>query len=163
MSLGGWGSLSIMTTMTPHSFVADGPTDIPTDAAFLSKRARYGGRILMGLASAFLAFDAVFKLFASPVAIKGTSELGYSPSVIVPLGVVQLVCLAAYLAPRTRVLGALLWTGYLGGAIATHVRVESPLFSHVLFPVYVAAMIWGGIWLTNPRVRALLPLIRKEA
>jgi len=73
---------------------------------------------------------------------------------------VQLVCLAVYLVPRTAVLGAVLWTGYLGGAIATHVRVGNPLFSHVLFPIYVAAFIWGSLWLREPRLRALLPLAK---
>jgi hypothetical protein len=68
------------------------------------------------------------------------------------------VCLALYLVPRTSVLGAILLTGYLGGAIATHVRVDNPLFSHVLFPVYVAALLWGGVYLREPRLRALVPL-----
>lgn len=68
------------------------------------------------------------------------------------------MCLALYLVPRTSVLGAILLTGYLGGAIATHVRVDNPLFSHVLFPVYVAALLWGGVYLREPRLRALVPL-----
>lgn len=85
----------------------------------------------------------------------GTAELGYPTSVISALGVVQLVCLALYLVPRTAPFGALLWTGYLGGAIATHVRVESPLFSHVMFPIYVAAFLWLGLWLRDARVRGL--------
>ena len=85
-------------------------------------------------------------------------ELGYSPDVIVPLGLVQLACLILYVVPRTAILGALLWTGYLGGAVATHVRVENPLFSHTLFPIYVAILLWAGLWLRDMRVRALLPL-----
>ena len=68
---------------------------------------------------------------------------------------IQLACLVVYLVPRTAVLGAVLWTGYLGGAIATHVRVENPLFTHVLFPVYVAALLWGGLWLRVPALRAI--------
>ena len=68
----------------------------------------------------------------------------------------QLACLILYLVPRTAPLGAVLWTGYLGGAIATHVRVGNPLFSHTLFPIYVAAMLWGGLWLRDARVRRLL-------
>jgi len=114
------------------------------------------GRVISGIAVAFLGFDAVFKLFAPPEAIAGTTELGWSPDVIVPLGILQLVLLALYLVPRTAVLGAVLWTGYLGGAIATHVRIDNPLFSHVLFPVYVAAFVWGGLWLRDARVRAML-------
>ncbi len=90
------------------------------------------------------------------MAIEGTTRLGYPAHVVRGLGVVEVACLALYLFPRTAPLGAVLWTGYLGGAIATHVRIGSPLFSHVLFPIYVAAMLWGGLWLRDPRVRALL-------
>ena len=127
----------------------------------VSRRARWGGRILSGIAVLFLAFDASFKLAATAPALQGTSELGYPVSVIRPLGIVQVLCLTLYLWPRTAVLGAVLWTGYLGGAIATHVRVEHPWFSHVLFPVYVAALLWGGLWLRDLRVRALLPFARE--
>ena len=74
------------------------------------------------------------------------------------LGIVQLVCLAFYLVPRTAVLGAVLWTGYLGGAVATHVRIGHPLFSHVLFPVYVAVLLWVGLWLRDERLRTVLPV-----
>jgi len=74
--------------------------------------------------------------------------------------VIELVCLALYLVPRTAVLGAVLWTGYLGGAVATHVRIGSPLFSHVLFPLYVAALLWVGLWLRDRSLQALLPVRR---
>lgn len=118
------------------------------------------GRALSGLAILFLLFDAAMKLFSVPVAVEGTVQLGYRASVLVPLGLVQIVCLAVYLVPRVAPLGAVLWTGYLGGAIATHVRVENPLFTHVLFPIYVAALLWGGLWLRDARVRALFALHR---
>jgi hypothetical protein len=74
----------------------------------------------------------------------------------------QLACLVLYLVPRTSVLGAVLWTGYLGGAVATHVRVGNPLLSHTLFPIYVAALLWGGLWLRDQRVRSVLPLRATE-
>lgn len=90
------------------------------------------------------------------MAINGTTELGYPASVVLPLGLIQLGCLVVFLVPRTSVLGAILWTGYLGGAIATHVRLENPLFTHQLFPMYVAALLWGGLYLRDARVRALL-------
>jgi hypothetical protein len=90
------------------------------------------------------------------MALQGTIQLGYPTSAVLPLGIVQLICLAVYLFPRTSVLGAVLWTGYLGGAIATHVRVGDPLFSHVLFPVYVAALLWGGLWLRDETLREVL-------
>ncbi len=82
----------------------------------------------------------------------------YPASTIFGIGLVQVVCLVAYLVPRTSVFGAVLWTGYLGGAVATHVRVGSPLLSHTLFPVYVAVLLWAGLWLREPRLRALLPV-----
>lgn len=123
-----------------------------------SSRALWAGRILSGLAALFLGFDAVGKLLQPSEVVEGTTSLGYPASVLFPLGVVQLVCLVFYLVPRTAVLGAVLWTGYLGGAIATHVRVGSPLFTHTLFPIYVAALLWGGLWLRDRRLRSVLPL-----
>jgi hypothetical protein len=116
------------------------------------------GRVLSSLAVLFLLFDAVGKLARPQAVIDGTTQLGFPTSVILPLGILQLVCLILYLIPRTSVLGALLWTGYLGGAIATHVRMGNPLFSHILFPTYIAALLWLGLWLRETRVRALLPL-----
>jgi DoxX-like family len=121
-------------------------------------KALWAGRILSGLAVLFLLFDATLKVLQLPVAVQGTRELGYPESVILGLGIVQLVCLVLYLVPRTSVLGAVLWTGYLGGAVATHVRIGHPLFSHVLFPVYVAALLWAGLWLRDERLRAVFPM-----
>lgn len=115
------------------------------------------GRVLSGLAVLFLLFDAIGKL-ARPVAVvQGTTQLGWPADVILPLGIIQLVCLALYVIPRTAVLGAILWTGYLGGAIATHARLGNPLFTHVLFPVYIALLLWGGLWFRDRRLRALIP------
>jgi hypothetical protein len=114
------------------------------------------GRVLTAIPVLFLAMDATMKLLRVPAAVEGTVQLGYSPDVLVPLGVIQVLCLIAYLIPRTAPLGAILWTGYLGGAIATHVRHGDPLFSHVLFPLYVAAFLWAGLWLRDWRVRGLL-------
>jgi hypothetical protein len=121
-----------------------------------STRAIWGGRVLSGIAALFLAFDAGLKLLAVPAAVEGTAQLGYPVNTLLGIGLIQVVCLAVYLIPRTAPLGAILWTGYLGGAIATHVRVGSPLFTHILFPIYVAAFLWAGLWLRDSRVRALL-------
>jgi hypothetical protein len=110
------------------------------------------GRILSGLAVAFLLMDLTMKLWQVAPAVEGTRQLGYPASVVFPLGVLQLVLLVLYLVPRTAPLGAVLWTGYLGGAIATHVRVQNPLFSHILFPVYVGALLWLGLYLRDRRV-----------
>jgi len=123
-----------------------------------SKKAVWTGRVLSGLAVLFLLFDAGVKVLQHPMAVQGTAELGYPQTVVFSLGIVQLVCLAFYLVPRTAVLGAVLWTGYLGGAVATHVRIGHPLFSHVLFPVYVAVLLWVGLWLRDERLRTVLPV-----
>jgi len=114
------------------------------------------GRVLSGVAVLFLAMDATMKVLRVPAAVEGTKQLGYPAGILLTLGIIQLVCLAAYLIPRTRVLGAILWTGYLGGAVATHVRMSAPLFSHILFPVYVAALLWGGLCLRDARLRAVV-------
>jgi hypothetical protein len=116
------------------------------------------GRVTSGIAVLFLAFDASFKLVAPAAAVAATPELGWAEGQLPYLGLLELALLVVYLVPRTSVLGALLFTGYLGGAVATHARVGSPLFSHLLFPVYVAAILWAGLWLRDASVRALLPL-----
>lgn len=118
------------------------------------------GRTLSGLAVLFMAFDTVMKLLLVPEATQSTVDLGYPSSALFGIGVLELICLVAYLIPRTAVLGAVLFTGYLGGAIATHVRIGNPLFTHVLFPVYVAAFIWGGLYLRDRALRAVLPFRR---
>ena len=123
----------------------------------VSRTALWSGRALSAFAILFLAFDAAMKVLQLTPAVEGTTQLGYPASVILPLGLVQLVCLALYVVPRTSVLGALLWTGYLGGAIATHVRVGSPLFTHILFPTYVAALLWSGLLLRDAGLRAFIP------
>ena len=125
-----------------------------------SSKALWTGRVLTTVAVLFLTMDTVMKLLVVPAAVAGTKQLGYPASAIFPLGVVSLICLVLYLIPRTSVLGAILWTGYLGGAVATHVRVGDPLFSHILFPVYIALMLWGGLWFRDARLRALIPVHR---
>lgn len=105
----------------------------------------------------FLLLDAVMKFFKPSVVVEGTLKVGYPESVIVPLGVVLFVCTVLYFVPRTAVLGAILLTGYLGGAVATHVRLEEGAFN-VLFPVFFGALLWGGLWMRDERIRELLPI-----
>lgn len=121
------------------------------------RRAIWAGRILSGAAVLFLLFDAVVKVLQVAPAVEATVQLGYPVSVIRGIGILEIAFLVAYLLPRTSLLGVILWTGYLGGAVATHVRVGSPLFSHTLFPIYIAALLWAGLWLRDRRLRALLP------
>lgn len=116
------------------------------------------GQVLSALAVLFLLFDSIGKLLQAQAFIDGTMELGYAPDIVFPLGVILLTCVVLYVVPRTSALGALLLTAYLGGAVATHVRIGNPLFSHVLFPTYVAAFLWGGLILRDARLRVLLPL-----
>ncbi len=101
--------------------------------------------------------DRALPFTLQPV-VESFGQLGYPISVAITLGAIELICLAIYLVPRTSVLGAILLTGYLGGAIATHVRIGSPLFSHTLFPIYIGLLIWGGIYLRNAKLRSLIPL-----
>jgi hypothetical protein len=103
--------------------------------------------------------DAAMKLLALPVVLEASGQLGFAGEGMArALGVLLLFCTLLHLAPRTAVIGAILLTGYLGGAVAAHVRVGSPLFSHVLFGVYLGVMLWGGLYLRNPRLRAALGL-----
>jgi DoxX-like family len=105
-----------------------------------------------------MLMDGVMKLMKPDFVVKATVQLGYAEEVIVPLGIVVLICTILYAIPPTAVLGAILLTGYLGGAVATHVRAGDPLFSHVLAPVYFAILIWGGLYLREPRLGSLVPL-----
>jgi hypothetical protein len=132
------------------------PSSASRATARPSTGALWTGRVLTALAVLFLTFDAAIKLVMSTVAVEGTTQLGYQAHHLPIIGTIAVVCLVLYVIPRTAPLGAILWTGYLGGAIATHLRLDNPLFTHILFPIYVAAFIWGGLYLRDPRVRALL-------
>src|SRR5262245_59626849 len=126
-------------------------------AATVSAASFWAGWIMSALPALFLLFDAAIKLVKPDFVVEGTVELGYAESVIVPLGVVLLVSTVLYLVPRTAVLGAILLTGYLGGAVATHVHAGHGLFQ-ILFPVIFGALLWGGLVLRDAQLRALLPL-----
>jgi hypothetical protein len=116
---------------------------------------------MTGLMVLFLAFDSIAKLARESHVVEATAQLGYPEDTIRPLGLICLICTALYAIPRTSILGAILLTGYLGGAIASKVRIEDPLFSSVLFGVYFGLLVWGGLYLRDPRLRALIPLRRE--
>jgi hypothetical protein len=118
-----------------------------------SSKRLWAGRILSALAVLFLLFDSVIKLRMIAPVVESFARLGYPASLSRGIGLLELVCIVVHLIPRAAVLGAVLLTGYLGGAVATHVRVGDPLLSHVLFPVYVGVMIWGGLYLRDDRLR----------
>jgi hypothetical protein len=125
--------------------------------ATATKLMRPVGFIMSGLVILFLLLDATMKLLQLPVVLETTTQLGWPVTTIFPLGIVLLSCTALYALPRTSVLGAVLLTAYLGGAVSAHARIGSPIFSHLLFGVYLGAMLWGGLYLRDDRLRALIP------
>ncbi|MEO8334295.1 MAG: DoxX family protein [bacterium] len=118
----------------------------------------WAARILTGIAVAFLLLDAAMKVLQLPPAIEGTIALGFPASAVLGIGLLELACIALYVTPRTSILGAILLTGYLGGAIASQVRVGAPLLTHILFPTYIAGLYWTGLYLRDERLRVLVPI-----
>jgi hypothetical protein len=132
---------------------------VPTIAeeAPISKPALWTGRVLGGLVIVFLLFDAVIKLVPWPTVTEAMERIGYGSSETLArsLGVITVACTVLYAIPPTSILGAILLTGYLGDAMASHLRIGSPLFSHILFGFYLGLMLWGGLWLRDKSLRAL--------
>ena len=128
----------------------------------VSRPARWLGRVLSGLVIVFLLFDGAIKLVPWPVVTETMDKMGYGSSETLArnLGIITIVCTLLYSVPPTSILGAILLTGYLGGAIASHVRIGSPLFTHILFGFYLGLMVWGGLWLRDPTLRRLIPFRR---
>jgi hypothetical protein len=133
---------------------------VAIDFAAPSKGRLWTGRVLSGIAVLFLLFDATIHLLRPEPVVQGFAQLGYPLSVAVPLAIVEFICIFLYLFPRTSIFGAILLTGYLGGAIAAQVRIGAPLFSTLLFPIYVALFLWGGLYLRDPVVRTFMPVRR---
>ena len=135
---------------------------VVAETAPLSKSALWTGRVLSGLVIVFLLFDGAIKLVPWPIVTETMDRIGYGPSESLArtLGAITIACTVLYAVPPTSVLGAILLTGYLGGAMASHVRIDSPLFSHILFGFYLGLMLWGGLWLRDRRLRSLMPLRR---
>jgi hypothetical protein len=142
-----------MRTLSPDLAFVPSPSSL---VGTPSKAARRTGRILSAVIALLLGFDALMKLLRIPPVIKASLELGYPTQAVFGIGLVLAICVITYVIPRTSLLGAVLLTGYLGGAIATHVRVGDPLWTHTLFPVYVAAVIWAGLVLRDERLRGYL-------
>jgi hypothetical protein len=120
-----------------------------------SKKRIWAGRVISGVAVLFLVFDSVIKLMQVPAVVQGASELGYPASLMPVIGSILLFCVVVYVIPRTAPLGAILLTGYFGGAVASQLRIGKPLLGYTLFPIYVAVLIWGGLYLRDNRVRVL--------
>ncbi|MGE5141178.1 MAG: DoxX family protein [Rudaea sp.] len=124
----------------------------------ITSKKGWGGRILSGLAAVFLLFDGVGKLVRIQPAIEGTVRLGYAESIVAPLGILLVACTIGYIVPRAAVAGAILLTGYLGGAVASQVRSGDGWFP-VFFPVIVGVLLWAGLWLREPRLTRLIPFV----
>src|ERR1700745_1778956 len=130
------------------------------ETATVSKGSLWAGHILSILSILFFLMDAVMKVLKPAFVVDATVKLGYQEGVIQGLGIALLIGTILYAIPSTSVFGAILLTGYLGGAVASNVRVGNPLFSNVLFPVYFALVLWGGLYLRDKRLCALIPLRR---
>ena len=128
----------------------------------VSKSATLTGRILSGVVVVFLLLDGAIKLVPWPVVTETMDRMGYGSSETLArsLGIITIVCTVLYSIPPTSILGAIMLTGYLGGAMASHLRIGSPLFSHTLFGFYLGLMVWGGLWLRDRRLRTLIPFHR---
>jgi hypothetical protein len=131
--------------------------------ALISGWRLWAGRIISALPVLFLLFDGLAKLAKPAPVLEAFLKLGFPERTVVLIGIILLLSVALYAIPRTSVLGAIFLTGYLGGAVATHVRIGNPLFSHVLFPAYVAVLIWGGLLLRDERLCALIPLTKRSS
>ncbi len=134
----------------------------PNQGTEISKPAVWTGRVLSGLVIVFLLFDGAMKLVPWPIVTETMDKMGYGSSegLARSLGIITIVCTVLYAVPPTSILGAILLTGYLGGAIASHLRIDSPLFSHTLFGLYLGLMVWGGLWLRDRSLRSLIPFHR---
>jgi hypothetical protein len=132
------------------------------ETAPVSKPALWTGRVLSGLVIVFLLFDGAIKLVPWPVVTETMDRMGYgaSESFARTLGAITIACTVLYAIPPTSILGAILLTGYLGGAMASHARIDSPLFSHTLFGLYLGLMVWGGLWLRDRSLRTRIPFRR---
>ena len=128
-----------------------------TQTAPVSKVMLWAGRTMSAITSLFLLLDGLMKLLKPAPVVEATARMGYPENLILGLGILLLTCLAVYLIPRSSILGAILLTGYLGGAVSAHVRVRDDMFP-VLFPVIVGVLLWGGLFLRDARLRALLSL-----
>ncbi len=121
-----------------------------------SKAKVWTGRVMAGIVILFMLMDSIFKFIVNEEVIKGTVELGFSQHHLPILGTLGLLSIVLYIIPRTEVIGAILLTGYWGGAIATHVRLDNPLFTHILFPVYLGIFAWGALLIKNERLRSVI-------
>ncbi len=153
-----------ISNLIQSSAAYDASAPSPSQAAERAKNSQlmvWNGRALSGLFALFMLGASVTpKLLQLPVAEATMAELGWPPGYAFAIGILELTCVVLYLVPRTSIFGAVLTMGLLGGAMATQLRAQMPLYSNVLFSVYVGVFMWGGLWLRNPRLRGLFPIVR---
>jgi len=137
--------------------VIETKTETGTTPAHDISRARlWTARIMSGMVIAFMLFDGIGKIAKPAPVTESTLALGFAEGHLATMGILGILCTILYAVPRTRFLGALLLTGYLGGAVTAHFRIDNPLWTHMLFPVYIAVLAWGAVWLSDRRFRNLL-------
>lgn len=141
-------------TMDAHS--------MEQDLSAVSSGRLWTGRVIAALVSLFLLFDAAMKFVQPKSVVEAFVQTGWPIAVSSTLGALLLISTVLYLIPRTAILGAILLTGYLGGAVAANVRLQNPLFSHTLFPVYFGFLVWGSLWLRDRKLQELVPLRRNR-
>ncbi|HLJ77177.1 MAG TPA: DoxX family protein [Acidobacteriaceae bacterium] len=135
---------------------------VPADSTEISRSRLWTGRIVAGIIAAFMFFDAAMK-FVNPAPVREAfARTGWPVHLSPVLGAILLASTILWLVPRTSILGAILLTGYLGGAVAANLRLEEPVFSHTLFPVYFGVLLWGSMWLRDPRITALIPIRKNQ-
>ncbi|HEY6349998.1 MAG TPA: DoxX family protein [Candidatus Angelobacter sp.] len=134
-----------------------------TESPTAADKELWAGRIISGLVIAFMLFDTVIHLMKITPVVQAFQQLGWPISLAFVLGIIELLCVVFYLYPRTSIVGAILLTGYLGGAVVTQLRVGNPLFGEALFPVYVGILAWGGLYLREPGLRALIPIVKTRS
>ena len=144
------------TLLRPTSYEPARSSTTSRPSLLPSRRSAIAGRVLTGIVALLLTLDAGIKLVGAKAAVEGSAQLGFTPQQVFVIGIIAAVCLVLYLIPRTAPIGAVLWTGYFGGALVTHFRLGNPLFTHILPPIYVSILIWGSLYLRDPRVRAVV-------
>jgi hypothetical protein len=142
------------------SATAQPDTQTETSSASLSKASIWAGRIISGFITAFMIFDGVIHILRPAPVVEGFAKLNFPLRFAVPLAIIELLALLLYVIPRTSILGAILLTGYYGGAVAIQMPTGNSLFGEILFPVYFGILLWGGIYLRDERLRTLIPFRR---
>ena len=149
--------IHILINFLPERYIEEDLMQLSTQAVPASQKMVWAGRIISALTILFLLFDSIIKMLELAPAVEATTQLGYAETLVFGIGIIELASLVLYMIPQTSVLGAILLTGHLGGAVATQMRAGSDLFS-VVFPIIIGLLLWGGLFTRDNRLRSLIPL-----